>query len=267
MHCMQLYANVKSESAFAHSSSMDACIEVSPSQVLAPDPRARANRWKLSVFVPGDPVGAACFRTQFWQSPAHCIARNVERSNRKWPSIGYTHVHAKYSFSQPLEAFQRMSTGQARCVVVTGCMHFNFHQNGKCELAPGSFGLNYWTDYESDGGWVSCRAACFLHESLGTYWQKKTTEAPWSTSWYQDPSHIYSKAFSQKARAWMSIVSTGPLGSPKDLLADCRGSKILRLGKGGINRNPSLLHHQAENIWMHQALTWYDLVMWAVPGR
>jgi len=27
---------------------------------------------------------------------------------------------------------------QARCVVVTGCMHFNFHQNGKCELAPGS---------------------------------------------------------------------------------------------------------------------------------
>ena len=146
MHCMQLYANVKYESAFAHSSSMDACIEVSPSQVLAPDPRARANQWKLSVFVPGDPVGATCFRTQFWQSPAHCIARNVERSNRKWPSIGYTHVHAKYSFSQPLEAFQRMSTGQARCVVVTGCMHFNFHQNGKCELAPGSFGLNYWTE-------------------------------------------------------------------------------------------------------------------------
>lgn len=24
-------------------------------------------------------------------------------------------------------------------------------------------------------------------------------------------------------------------GSPKDLLADCRGGKILRLGKGGIN--------------------------------
>jgi hypothetical protein len=44
MHCMQLYANVKYESAFAHSSSMDACIEVSPSQVLAPDPRARANQ-------------------------------------------------------------------------------------------------------------------------------------------------------------------------------------------------------------------------------
>jgi hypothetical protein len=65
----------------------------------------------------------------------------------------------------------------------------------------------------------------------------------------------------------MSIVSTGPLGSPKDLLPDCRGGKILRLGKGGINRNPSLLHHQAENIWMHQAPAWYDLVMWAVPGR
>eukprot|EP00435_Cladocopium_sp_Y103_P041715 s1980_g11.t1 len=27
---------------------------------------------------------------------------------------------------------------QARCVVVTGCMHFNFYENRKCELAPGS---------------------------------------------------------------------------------------------------------------------------------